>query len=108
MNNIFDNFDFVQLKDEGFKEDSVRELIVVPLFNALRLKESGCKIHRSKKLHEPFFKLGSKYRPINIFPDYAIERHSKYTFVLDAKSPNKEIETGDGNIAQVFYYAAHP
>ena len=84
----------------------MREEIIVPLLNALRLREDGCTIHRSKKLFDPFFRVGSKDRLINIFPDYTIERDSKCTFVLDAKAPSGEVEAGN-NVAQVFYYAIH-
>ncbi|MGI9461751.1 MAG: restriction endonuclease, partial [Alphaproteobacteria bacterium] len=73
MIDIFKNVDFSQLANPEFKEDSVREEIIVPLLNALELKESGYKLHRSKKLLEPFVRVGSKFNEINIFPDYAVE-----------------------------------
>ena len=105
---LFENFDFSLLEDENFKEDSVREEIIIPIFAKLGFKASGSKkIVRSKKIAHPFITIGSTERPITIYPDYILELDNECLLVLDAKSPSENIRTGK-NISQAYSYAIHP
>jgi len=105
---FYQNFDFSILNSSGFKEDSVREELIVPLLKKLGYKVNGeNKIHRSKTVTHPFVKVGTKKRELKNYPDYLLEVAGKYAWVLDAKAPNEEIKTG-GNVEQTFFYAIHP
>jgi DNA modification methylase len=102
----FSDLDFKTLnQNSDFKEDSVREVIILPLLKALGYTEQN--IVRSKTLQHPFLKIGSKKRPINLIPDYLLKIDNNYAWVLDAKAPNQNIKEGD-HIEQVYSYAAHP
>jgi len=92
-------------KDPDFKEDSVREVIILPILKALGYKQSN--IIRSKTLEHPFLKTGSSKRPVNLIPDYVLKVDKNYPWVLDAKSPEQSV-TGSDNIEQVYSYATHP
>lgn len=106
MKNIFNDFNFQSLiNNPDFKEDSVREVIILPILKALGYTESN--IIRSKTLKHPFLKIGSKKRPINLVPDYVLKVENNYAWVLDAKAPNQNIKEGD-NVEQVYSYAYHP
>lgn len=106
--NIFEDFDFKLLDDPDFKEDSVREELILPLLKALGYKaKGGNKIIRSKSLNHPFVKTGSKKRPVNSIPDYLLEINKTYKWVLDAKAPDEEIKTGEHR-EQCYFYAIHP
>ena len=105
MTQLFSNFDFTQLNSPEFKEDSVREVLILPLLQALGYEQA--QIVRSKALQHPFLKIGSKKRPITLVPDYLLKVEDSYAWVLDAKAPNEEIKTGD-NVGQVFSYSMHP
>jgi len=105
---ILADFDFSELESPDFKEDSVREELVKPLLNALGYAASGRnRIRRSKALKHPFVKVGAGKREITVVPDYLLEVNGKYAWVLDAKSPDEEIKTGE-NVEQVYFYAIHP
>jgi hypothetical protein len=59
------NFDFSLLDSPDFKEDSVREDIVMPLLSALGYSSAGPDtIIRSRALLHPFVTIGAKRRPI--------------------------------------------
>ncbi|MFM6200458.1 MAG: DNA methyltransferase [Dolichospermum sp.] len=106
MKNIFDNLNFQTLQQNpDFKEDSVREVIIMPILKALGYTEIN--IIRSKTLQHPFLKIGSKKRPINLVPDYVLKVENNFAWVLDAKAPNENIKEGD-HIEQVYSYATHP
>jgi len=107
MTKLFDKFDFKLLDDSNFKEDSVREEIIVPILTKLGYSAtSNNKIIRSKPLEHPFVQFGTKSQKVNIIPDYLLEIDNEYKFVLDAKAPNEIILTGK-NVEQVYSYAAH-
>jgi len=97
LNKILDNPDF--------KEDSVREVIILPILKELGYKQKN--IVRSKALEHPFIKIGSKKRPIKIIPDYLLKFEENYAWVLDAKSPEEKVKDSD-NIEQVYSYSMHP
>jgi 16S rRNA G966 N2-methylase RsmD len=107
-------FDFSLLDSPLFKEDSVREEIILPILNALGYSAGGeNRIIRSKTLEHPFLTTGSKRKPITLIPDYLLMVGKNFAFVLDAKRPREpdgsevEIKTGD-NVEQVYSYAVHP
>ena len=103
---LFGDFDFQAMIDNpDFKEYSVREVILLPILEALGY--TGNNIVRSKTLQHPFLKIGSKKRPINLIPDYVLKVQNNFAWVLDAKAPNQNIKEGD-NIEQVYSYATHP
>lgn len=103
--NIFGNFDFKKLDASDFKEDSVREVIIMPLLNYLGYTNDD--IVRSKGLIHPFLKTGSKKSKITLIPDYLLKVRDNYAWVLDAKAPDQVITHGD-NVEQVFSYSMHP
>ncbi|MCG6170132.1 type I restriction enzyme HsdR N-terminal domain-containing protein [Leptospira sp. FAT2] len=104
---LFGNLNFQELHENNeFKEDSVREVIILPILNALGYKEG--QIIRSKTLEHPFLKIGSNKKiPIKLIPDYLILIEENYALTLDAKSPDINIMDED-NIGQVYSYASHP
>lgn len=105
---LFQDFDFSLLNDPDFKEDSVREELILPLLKALSYKSYGGhnRIIRSKSLVHPFVKVGSGKRNIHIIPDYLLEVNGRYSFVLDAKSPKESIT--NHHLEQAYFYAIHP
>lgn len=103
---LFGQIDFRKLfKDPDFKEDSVREVLILPILKELGYKQKD--IVRSKTLQHPFIKIGSKKRPINLIPDYTLKVEENYAWVLDAKAPGEKVTDSD-NIEQVYSYASHP
>ena len=107
MENLFADFDFDLLKSPDFKEDSVREELILPILKALGYSAHGAnKIIRSKKLRHPFVTVGSKEVALTNFPDYLFEVDGKFAWVLDAKGPDEAITTGK-NREQAFFYAIH-
>ncbi|CAN5624398.1 hypothetical protein BH10BAC5_BH10BAC5_03090 [soil metagenome] len=106
LESLFDNINFSLLADDTkFKEDSVREVIILPILKQLGYTQEN--IFRSKTLQHPFLKIGSKKRPINLIPDYALKVEHNFAWVLDAKAPNQKI-INDENVEQVYCYATHP
>jgi DNA modification methylase len=98
-------FDLNYLNSPEFKEDSVREVLILPLLQALGYEQS--QIVRSKALKHPFLKVGSKKHPVTLVPDYLLKVEESYAWVLDAKAPKEEIKTGD-HVAQIYSYSIHP
>jgi DNA modification methylase len=105
-NQLFNSFDLTTIKtNPDFKEDSVREVIILPILKKLGYKQDS--IVRSKKLIHPFLKTGTSKRPITLIPDYALKVENNFAWVLDAKAPNQKITDSD-NVEQVYSYATHP
>ena len=104
---IFGDLDFSKLReDHEFKEDSVREVIILPLLEHLGYKQGN--IVRSLSLRHPFLKVGSnKKRAIQLVPDYILKIENSYAWVLDAKGPRENI-SDEEYIGQVYSYAVHP
>ncbi|MEY4768918.1 MAG: hypothetical protein RL637_1557 [Pseudomonadota bacterium] len=102
---LFKHFDFAQLDSTDFKEDSVRELLILPLLQALGYQQT--QIVRSKTFINPFVKIASGKRKLQQTPDYLLKIADNYAWVLDAKSPNQNIKNGD-HVEQVYFYAIHP
>ncbi|MDF3077409.1 MAG: hypothetical protein K0S09_1298 [Sphingobacteriaceae bacterium] len=103
---LFGQLDFKAIaNDADFKEDSVREVIILPIIKELGYRQEN--IVRSKTLQHPFLKIGSKKRPVNLVPDYSLKVENNFAWVLDAKAPNQKI-VNDDNVEQVYSYASHP
>jgi hypothetical protein len=90
---MFNEFDFTLLNDPDFKEDSVREEMIVPLIKKLGYLATGSnKIVRSKSLIHPYVAIGSKQRKVSIIPDYLFLCDNTPFWVLDAiKSSTEDI-----------------
>lgn len=103
---LFPSVNFSTIQDNpNFKEDSVREVIILPLLKELGYKEEN--IDRSKTLQDPILKLGSNKKiPIKYIPDYCLKVENSYAWVLDAKAPNESVTSQD-HIEQVYCYAFH-
>jgi type I site-specific restriction endonuclease len=107
MNNIFSNFVFSSLDSSDFKEDSVREDLIMPMLKELGYSsQSENKIIRSKSVKHKFVQTGSDKHKLTSVPDYLLEVAGRYAWVLDAKAPNEEIKTGK-NREQAFFYAIY-
>lgn len=105
---IFENFDFSVLENPEFKEDSVREELIVPLVKFLGYKASGSsRVVRSMPLQHMFVSIGSKKNRISIIPDYVFYDDNKPYWVLDAKAPWEDI-TKTNHVEQAYSYAIHP
>lgn len=105
---MFQDFDFRILDDPDFKEDSVREELILPIIKALGYSVTGSsKIVRSKSLVHPYVAIGSKQRKISIVPDYLFLSENKPYWILDAKSPIEDI-TKSKHVEQAYSYAIHP
>jgi len=105
---MFSDFDFDILEDPDFKEDSVREELILPIIKKLGYSVQGeNKIIRSKSLVHPYVAIGSKKRKVSIVPDYLFSTHGKCYWVLDAKSPTEDI-LKTKHVEQAYSYAIHP
>jgi len=104
---LFGNIDFQSItQNTDFKEDSVREVIILPILKELGYEQQN--IVRSKTLKHPFLKVGSKKkREIKLIPDYLLKVEENFAWVLDAKAPNQQVND-PGNVEQVYSYATHP
>lgn len=103
---LFGQLDFRKISsDPDFKEDSVREVIILPLLKQLGYGQQN--IVRSKTLEHPFIKIGSKKRPIKLIPDYSLKVENNFAWVLDAKAPDEKVTSSD-NVEQVYSYSEHP
>lgn len=105
--NLFGQIDFKTLSlNSDFKEDSVREVLILPILNELGYTQPN--IVRSKTLEHPYLKIGSNKKiPIKLIPDYSLKVANNFAWVLDAKSPDQDINNSD-NIEQVYSYSSHP
>ncbi len=102
---LFGNLDFYKIEnDPDFKEDSVREVIILPILKELGYQQKN--ITRSKKLIHPFLKIGTNKIAIKQYPDYLLKVENNFAWVLDAKSPSEGTREYE-NVEQVFSYAAH-
>jgi len=94
--------------DAEFKEDSVREVILVPLIARLGYAAVGeARVVRSKTLTHPFIRIGTSKHPVRIVPDYSFVYQSKILAILDAKAPTEDI-LADECVQQAYSYAIHP
>jgi hypothetical protein len=64
---MFGSFDPALLDDPEFKEDSVREVIIVPMLTRLGYQPSGrTRVVRSKPLVQPFIYVGTSKHPVKL------------------------------------------
>lgn len=104
----FREFDFSQLDSIDFREDSVREVLIAPLLDALGYSNKGPnRVRRSPRLKHPFVKTGSRRAAITSVPDYLMEISGKPSWVLDAKDPQESVVDPEHR-QQVYFYAIHP
>ena len=86
--NLYQSFEFTLLDSPDFKEDSVREELILPMLKTLGYSATGeNKIIRSKAVSHPFVQTGSGKHQLTSIPDYLLEVSAKYAWVLDAKAP---------------------
>lgn len=105
--NILEGFNFEILDNPEFKEDSVREELILPIIKGLGYSvEKPYQIIRSRNLLHPFVSIGSQQKKINIIPDYLFEVNGKPAWVLDAKSPTESIVKSK-HVEQAYSYAIH-
>jgi len=105
---MFPNFDPKLLDEPGFKEDSVREVIITPILTRLGYHASGkSRVVRSKSLVHPFIFIGTTKRPVTIIPDYTLLHDEQPIFILDAKAPTEDLMAA-ANVQQAYSYAIHP
>ncbi len=105
---MFSHFDPALFDDPDFKEDSVREEIIVPILGRLGYSASGeNQIVRSKALLHPFVMIGSRKQPVNIIPDYVLIVERRAGCVLDAKRPNEAL-VNSKHAEQAYSYSIHP
>lgn len=105
--NVLDEFDFELLEDPEFKEDSVREEIILPIIKGLGYGAGKPnQVIRSRSLLHPFVSIGSKRKGVYIIPDYLFEVDGKPAWILDAKSPSESL-TKSKHVEQAYSYAIH-
>lgn len=105
--NVLENFDFDLLNHPEFKEDSVREEIILPVIKGLGYSPNKpFQIIRSRKLIHPYVSIGSQRKQIFIIPDYVFEVNGKPAWILDAKSPS-ESTINSVHVEQAYSYAIH-
>ena len=104
---LWSGINFQGLKEnQEFKEDSVREVIILPLLKYLGYGVDN--IVRSLTLQHPFLKIGSnKKYPIHLVPDYVLRIENRYAWVLDAKGPRESL-LDENYVGQAYSYAVHP
>ena len=111
MSMIIQSLDLARINEPDFKEDSVREAIIMPILTALGYSESASadfQIIRSVKLLDSWVHTGSRQIELPpIFPDYLLKQNGKNLLILEAKSPAANIHKGK-SIHQAFFYAIHP
>jgi hypothetical protein len=104
---MLSHFDFKALNDPDFKEDAVREEILVPIIKALGYQVTGDnRVVRSKTLAHPFVSIGSSKQKISVIPDYVFLSEGKPHWVLDAKAPNESV-LKSSHAEQAYSYAIH-
>lgn len=100
-------FNYSVLSDPEFKEDAVREEIIVPLLKALGYNYDGeFKIVRGRPLKVPYYMIGSRKYEVSIFPDYILEVGGKCACVVEIKAPTESLYDAK-HIGQAYSYAAH-
>jgi len=102
------DFDFSALKNPEFKEDAVREELLVPIIKALGYSPIGDeRVIRSKTLVHPYVSIGSQQRKVSIVPDYVFTTNGRPFWVLDAKAPTEDVFKSS-HVEQAYSYAIHP
>ena len=102
---LFDTFDFKLLDNPDFREDSVREVLIVPLLKALGFSQTPrYRIIRSKRLQHPSVYIGA-VKEHNDLPNLLPGTGTGVVWLLDAKKPSISIRAK--NVQQAYSYAIH-
>ena len=105
---MFENFNPALFSNPDFKEDAVREVIIVPILSRLGYHPTGRQtVVRSRGLVHPFIYVGTRKHPVTIIPDYILKFDEKPVAILDAKSPSEPIDLRS-HVQQAYSYAIHP
>lgn len=105
---MFEHFSASLFDDPDFKEDSVREVIILPILRRLGYLPTGDQtVIRSKSLVQPFIYAGTRRHPVTIIPDYTLNYRGSPLAILDAKSPTESVAS-TAHIQQAYSYAIHP
>ena len=105
---MFQGITLSSFSDPEFKEDSVRELIVVPILARLGFSPHGAtRVVRSKTLSHPFIRVGTRQHPVKTVPDYTFFVDGRPALILDAKGPTQSVRDV-GHVQQAYSYAIHP
>jgi Type I restriction enzyme R protein N terminus (HSDR_N) len=105
---MFEGFDTKLFESPDFKEDSVREEIIVPILRRLGYSASGeHSIVRSKSLVHPYVFIGTTKHPVSVVPDYTLLHLGKPILILDAKRPTVDV-LDKASVQQAYSYAIHP
>ncbi|MDI9407934.1 MAG: DNA methyltransferase [Candidatus Pacebacteria bacterium] len=104
--NLWQDFDFNTLNSDEFKEDSVREILILPLLYSLGYQNNSNSIIRNQGLSDSYIKTGSTKRKITLIPDYILRIDQANAWVLEAKNPKENITSGE-YVQQTYYYAVH-
>jgi len=80
---------------------------LTPLLAALGFSETPpYRIIRSKRLEHPFVYIGTVKKNVTIIPDSLLERDGEFAWILDAKAPSENIDSGK-SVEQAYSYAIH-
>lgn len=71
------------------------------------LKKEPYRIIRSRPIKHPYVYIGTAKKNITIIPDYLLQRDGENAWILDAKAPGENINSGK-NVEQAYSYAIHP
>lgn len=105
--NILEGFNFELLNSPEFKEDSVREEIILPIIKGLGYTaHKPNQIIRSRSLLHPFVSIGCQKKDIYIIPDYLFEVNDRPAWILDAKAPTESLIKSK-HVEQAYSYAIH-
>jgi hypothetical protein len=105
--NPLDGIDLSCINDPEYNESAVREDIIAPLIKALGYTSTGNnKLSRGRKLKHPFVYIGKQKKDIFLFPDYVMEIDGKCAWIVEAKSPRKNLYSKE-NMEQAYSYSIH-
>ncbi|MCL1947041.1 MAG: type I restriction enzyme HsdR N-terminal domain-containing protein [Chitinivibrionia bacterium] len=97
MTKIFGDLDFDKVKD--FNESDVRAVICEPIIKALGFSDENIVREKHFEMH-----CGSKKEKTTLIPDFLLKIGESYAWVLEAKSPDKNIFDC---VKQAYSYASH-
>lgn len=101
----YKSIDFDRLaSDSQFREDSVRELVILPLIQWLGYQ--GDQVERSPQLQHPYLTVGSSSQARLLIPDYVLRSEGRCLCVIEAKAPKVFVDD-PAAVDQAFSYASH-
>ncbi|MCL2039461.1 MAG: type I restriction enzyme HsdR N-terminal domain-containing protein [Bacteroidetes bacterium] len=99
---LFGDIDFSAIaNDDNFKEASVREFVILPVLNKLGYTTQDIILEKGIQVQS-----GSKKQRSTIYADYVIKIDDNFVCVIEAKSPQKNINSVD-YVEQAFSYSSH-